>query len=106
MLCSGRSALKASRAATPWPAAARASLKKAAGHVPGGVVAAAPVPPVVIAAVPAVETPPVPPVFAPAPRNSGSPAAAASAPEAAPAKPGFWASALARLRTAYPKKEI
>ncbi|MGU3417633.1 N-acetylmuramidase family protein [Methylobacterium sp. D54C] len=81
-----------------------------------------PVPPVVIAPVPVVETAPVPPVFAPAPRNSGSPAAAPAAPTMrttaqiilqpaeppaapAPAKLGFWASALARLRTAYPKKE-
>ncbi|SFJ67427.1 N-acetylmuramidase family protein [Methylobacterium brachiatum] len=60
-----------------------------------------PVPPVEIAPLP----PPVPPVFAPAPRNSGSPALPAPAPAPAPAKPGFWASALSRLRTAYPKKE-
>ncbi|KIU36519.1 hypothetical protein SR39_06140 [Methylobacterium radiotolerans] len=78
---------------------------KAAGHVPGGVVAAAPIPPVVIAPVPVVESAPVPPVFAPAPRNSGSPVPAAPPPAPAPAKPGFWASALARLRTAYPKKD-
>ncbi|WP_182179348.1 hypothetical protein [Methylobacterium radiotolerans] len=78
---------------------------KAAGHVPGGAIAAAPVPPVQIAPVPAVEPAPIPPVFAPAPRNSGSPAAATPQPDPAPAKPGFWASALARLRTAYPKKD-
>ncbi|WP_246695178.1 hypothetical protein [Methylobacterium sp. P1-11] len=79
---------------------------KAAGHVPGGVVAVAPVTPVVIAPVPAVEAAPVTPVFAPAPRNSGSPAPADTAPAPAAPKPGFWAFALARLRTAYPKKEI
>lgn len=77
---------------------------KAAGHVPGGIVAAAPVAPVQISPVPVVEPAPVPPVFAPAPRKSGSPAVAAP-PAPAPAKPGFWASALSRLRTAYPKKD-
>ncbi|MDE4912793.1 hypothetical protein PQI07_19100 [Methylobacterium sp. 092160098-2] len=65
-------------------------------------VAAAPVVPVQVAPVPPVE----PPVFAPAPRNSGSPVPTAPQPDPAPAKPGFWASASARLRTAYPKKEI
>ncbi len=35
--------------------------------------------------------------------NSGSPTAA---PAPTAAAPGFWASALARLRTAYPKKEV
>ncbi len=48
-------------------------------------------------------SPPAPPVFPPAPRNSGSPTAA---PAPTAAAPGFWASALARLRTAYPKKEV
>lgn len=53
-----------------------------------------------------VEIAPVQPVLAPAPRNSGLPPAADTAPAPAAPKPGFWASALARLRTAYPKKEI
>ena len=71
---------------------------KAAGHKPGAVTAAIPVQPVEVAPLP-------PPVFAPAPRNGGSPALPAPAAAPAPAKPGFWASALERLRTRYPKKE-
>ncbi len=63
---------------------------------------AVPTVPVEVAPLP---PPTAPPVFAPAPRNSGSPAVTAP-PAPAPAKPSFWASALARLRTAYPKKEI
>lgn len=78
---------------------------RAAGHKPGAVAATIPVVPVEVAPLP----PPAPPVFPPAPRNSGSPTVAPPAPVAAPAPtaaaPGFWASALSRLRTAYPKKE-
>ncbi|GJE77300.1 hypothetical protein [Methylorubrum suomiense] len=73
----------------------RAALK-AAGHMPGAVTPAVPVGP--------IETGPL---FPPAPRNSGSPVAKAPAPTPAPvteAKPGFWASALARLRNTYPPK--
>ncbi|MGX9981117.1 glycoside hydrolase family 108 protein [Methylobacterium fujisawaense] len=64
---------------------------------------AVPTVPVEVAPLP---PPAAPPVFAPAPRKSGLPPAADTAPAPALAKPGFWAAALARLRTAYPKKEI
>lgn len=75
---------------------------RAAAHKPGAVATTIPVVPVEVAPLPS----PTPPVFAPAPRNSGSPTPTALPPDPAPAKPGFWAAALARLRTAYPKKEI
>lgn len=47
------------------------------------------------------------PVFAPAPRNGGSPAAATPpiATNAEAEKPGFWASVLARLRAAHPPQQ-
>lgn len=68
----------------------RAALK-AAGHVPGATSQTIPTAPIQTA-----------PVFPPAPRNSGSPMA--TTPTPAEAKPGFWASTLARLRNAYPPK--
>jgi len=69
---------------------------KAAGHKPGGVVAAAPVVPVIVT--------PVPPLVAPAPRRSADPPPPDTGGVTKP-EPGLLARIAARLRAAYPRKE-
>jgi len=74
---------------------------KAAGHVPGGVVAAVPVVPVTVAPLPAIEASPL---VAPAPRRSADPSPPEPGSTTKP-EPGLFARIAARLRAAYPRKD-
>lgn len=82
-----------------------ANALRAAGHKPGAVAVTIPVPPVQTAPVPPIETGPL---VAPAPRNGGSPVlpAPVPAPESPPVSLGFWGTIAARLRAAYPRKDV
>lgn len=73
---------------------------KAAGHVPGGVAAAAPVVPVEVAPLPPLVTP----VAVPAPRVAVDPPPLDIGGITKP-EPGLLARIAARLRAAYPRKD-
>ncbi|MGU3408298.1 hypothetical protein [Methylobacterium brachiatum] len=87
-----------------------ANALRAAGHKPGAVSASVPVTPVQTAPVPPVATSPLPaptpPLVDPAQRNSGSPTLPVPLPEPEPVALGFWGTVAARLRAAFPRKDV
>ena len=78
---------------------------RAAGHQPGGVSRVIPIVPVDVAPVSPIEAGPL---VVPALRKSSSLTlpAPVPAPEPAPAALGFWGTIAARLRAAYPRKDV